>query len=324
MKKISIIVPLYNIVEYLPRCVNSILSQTYGDFELILVDDGSTDLSGELCDQYMIADKRVRVLHKQNEGVSKARNCGLEMATGDWITFIDGDDYVVPQYLDILLRTALDNDCLMSCCNMVFQNQDGINYKTAFMNSAVLQNVEILQGYFCEGALKTQFYGPVNKLFHKSIIRDIVFEDYALGEDILFIYEVLNKISTVAFAGEIGYHYIKRTDSATTSKFNFKKLDYVKAAHRILDLSKNHSKEIYEKALIWTVRISIVTLRQIYMNRMESQLQDFIKSERIFVKENQRAIRKLDWKRQMDYVILEKFPMMYAIFQRNKRGAKKL
>ena len=105
--KISIIVPVYNIKEYLPSCLDSIIAQSFTDFELILIDDGSSDGSGDICEYYSLLDNRIRVYHKTNEGVSKARNFGIEIAEGEWIAFIDGDDYIVPEYLEALLNSLV-------------------------------------------------------------------------------------------------------------------------------------------------------------------------------------------------------------------------
>ena len=110
---ISVIVPIYNIVEYLPRCVNSIRKQTYRNLEIILVDDGSTDTSGAMAEKFAMEDKRIRVFHKENGGVSTARNLGIEMATGEYIGFVDSDDYIEPKMYERLLSIALTENLLM-------------------------------------------------------------------------------------------------------------------------------------------------------------------------------------------------------------------
>lgn len=99
---ISVIVPVYNVKTLLPRCINSLLSQKFTDYELLLIDDGSTDGSGDICDEYGKKDSRIKVIHKQNEGVSKTRNRGIDEARGEWITFVDSDDYITPDYLSDL------------------------------------------------------------------------------------------------------------------------------------------------------------------------------------------------------------------------------
>ena len=104
MPEVSVIVPVYNMEEYLPRCIESILAQTYRDFELILVDDGSSDNSGNMCDEYALKDNRIKSVHKENDGVSSARNCGLQVAEGKYILFIDSDDFVDPSYIGELLE----------------------------------------------------------------------------------------------------------------------------------------------------------------------------------------------------------------------------
>ena len=116
MSKISVIVPVYNAEQYFRECIDSILRQTYTDFELIIVDDGSTDRSGDIADKYAVADKRVRVLHKQNGGQSSARNAGLDICTGKFIAFVDADDYIHSEMLARLMNMVLENDCQVAIC----------------------------------------------------------------------------------------------------------------------------------------------------------------------------------------------------------------
>lgn len=117
MTRISVIVPVYNVEKYLSRCINSILTQTFSDFELLLINDGSTDNSGEICDIYAQKDKRIKVFHKRNEGVSAARNFGIENAIGEWIIFMDSDDYFSRNAFNLLLKTALYHKTSISTAN---------------------------------------------------------------------------------------------------------------------------------------------------------------------------------------------------------------
>ena len=113
---ISVIVPVYKVEKFLARCLDSIISQTYENMEIILVDDGSPDSCGSICDEYAQRDARFRVLHKENGGLSDARNCGVEIASGAYIAFIDSDDYIAPNYVEYLYRLLVDNDADISCC----------------------------------------------------------------------------------------------------------------------------------------------------------------------------------------------------------------
>ena len=116
---VSIIIPVYKVEKYLPNCIESILRQTFKDFELILVDDGSPDNCGEICEEYAQKDSRIKVVHQPNGGLSAARNSGIDIAKGDYLTFIDSDDFVFPHYLEILVKLCQENDADMSVCSSV-------------------------------------------------------------------------------------------------------------------------------------------------------------------------------------------------------------
>lgn len=175
--KISVIVPVYNAEKYLRRCVDSILAQTFTDFELLLVDDGSTDASGKICDEYASADARVRVFHKPNGGVSSARNLGLDNARGEWIAFADSDDYVDCNWLDCMV-SPIDKDCDLSCCGFHLHNSTdvAVTNKGVGLKGSNADLVDKLSQIGMMGSL-------CNKLFRRSIIKE-----YALKLDGRFVF----------------------------------------------------------------------------------------------------------------------------------------
>ena len=119
MPQISVIIPVYKVEQFLGDCIKSILSQTFSNYEIILVDDGSPDNSGKLCDEFAAGDSRIKVVHKENGGVSSARNKGIEIAEGEWICFVDSDDWVEPDYLEVMFKTAIENNADVSVCGFV-------------------------------------------------------------------------------------------------------------------------------------------------------------------------------------------------------------
>ena len=159
MPEISIIVPVYNTEKWLRRCVDSILAQTFKDFELLLIDDGSTDNSGTICDEYVGKDPRVRVFHKSNGGVSSARNLGLNNVRGKYIAFCDSDDWVENNYLSVLS----DND---KCCYTVVIERHALNEQRKIISKSIEESAVIILKYFCP-----YFQTPYNKLFLNSIIQ---------------------------------------------------------------------------------------------------------------------------------------------------------
>lgn len=208
--KVSIIVPVYNVEKYLHKCIDSILNQTYRNFELILVNDGSTDKSGEICDKYALMDKRIQVLHKINEGVSVARNIGIEVSVGEWCCFIDSDDYVKSSYLEsfILNLSAgvyfyMDRGYnIDDGCDIYYQ---GIPYE---------KKISSMIDLYTMGELYNVINSPCMKFFSNQLIKDnnIRFnKNFSYGEDHLFVLDYLISLDT--FNGLLieddGYCYLK-------------------------------------------------------------------------------------------------------------------
>jgi glycosyltransferase involved in cell wall biosynthesis len=310
---ISVIIPLYNAEKYIEQTLGSIQKQTYTNFEVLLIDDGSIDKTAEICKRYSASDPRIKYVHKDNGGVGSARNLGIEKASGEWISFIDGDDEIVPQYFEELLRCAQQEHSKMSCCNIQFYNLDGSITSSPLPDVKRLNVAEIQSEYFVTGPVSIQFYGPYNKLIHNTLLSKIKFEKYALGEDLLFMFKLLTQIDYVAISNLNGYRYIKRENSATTSKFSAKKLDYIRAAHALIDISKNINDEVYEKSIKWSVRHIINTLRQIYKDNKADDFREFIVSEKKFLKSNNKYVATLPWKFRIRLFLIKCFPTAFRL-----------
>lgn len=208
---ISIIIPIYNAEQYLHRCVDSIIAQTYKDFEIILVNDGSTDQSGEICDEYASKDKRVRVFHKKNGGVSSARNIGLDAAKGEWITFSDSDDWLEPDAFAYYNSKVEELDFDYMLCG--HYHNDSPKY---FSENRIIDVVDCLRNYDCDKLW--------NGLYNKSIIQKngIYFnEDITLEEDRLFNYKYFRHCHKVFISAKFFYHYYwGNTNSLSFKGFN--------------------------------------------------------------------------------------------------------
>lgn len=202
---ISVVVPVYNTEKYLDQCIQSILSQTYTDFELLLIDDGSTDFSGVICDKYAVQDSRIRVFHKPNGGVSSARNMGLDNVNGEWITFCDADDYVEDNWLDNFIYNA--EGCELVCQSInVFQNDCKFDYyhlKTAYFESPSNVIYELNNSWQMLGSL-------CNKLFKTNIIKrnSLYFnEEIKFCEDTEFVTRYLKYVNRMYNIDGGGYNY---------------------------------------------------------------------------------------------------------------------
>lgn len=207
MPKISIIVPVYKAEAYLHRCIDSILAQTFTDWECILVDDGSPDGSGSICDEYAAKDTRIHVIHKKNGGVSSARNAGLGIAIGTWVSFVDADDEITERYLEID-RELEDADVIIKSYSIVH-----INGKVTYHNNK-RQFIKDREGLFFYYVRKRN-NALWDKIIKKKLVETISFDtNVSIGEDFLFFLSLLPNVKSLAF-DEIGsYKYFERESSA--------------------------------------------------------------------------------------------------------------
>lgn len=206
-KQISVIVPIYNVCAYLEPCVSSILGQSYGDLEVLLVDDGSTDGSSELCDRITEGDSRVRVIHKKNGGLSDARNAGIEQATGAYLAFVDGDDRIAPTMLATLYEAAETEHCEIAVCNMVRLGEDG----TQELFYAPVRSQSVWRG---EKRFRTLDQPSVcNKLFRRELFDQVRFPVGKYYEDTYVYHVLLLQASAVCLTGQDGYYYLDRAGS---------------------------------------------------------------------------------------------------------------
>lgn len=209
---VSVIIPVYNVQDYLVRCIESVLCQSYKELEIILVDDGSTDQSGAVCDDYAEHDSRIRVIHKSNGGLSDARNAGLDVMTGDYVTFIDADDYVHPCFVELLLRAINDSGSQIAVCRWQ-ELCEGSTHKP------VDTSLIALQTFTQEEAIKSIFYqkelthSACSRIFKATIFDNLRFPTGVLYEDLATIYPIMKKVDTVALIDPPMYYYVHRKGS---------------------------------------------------------------------------------------------------------------
>ena len=214
MIELSIIVPVYKVEAYLPKCIESILSQTFTDFELILIDDGSPDRCGAICDEYAAKDSRIVVIHQKNQGVSAARNTGLNIARGSYIGFVDSDDSIDAEMYAHLLNCLWETQSDIAICGVQYIAQDGAVLRTAHTGDALLNREELLKCLY--GKPNPIGGGCVNKLFSASVLNGIRFqEDIKMAEDWVFLFHVFAKAEKACHVDGAFYHVTERNDSAT-------------------------------------------------------------------------------------------------------------
>lgn len=214
MPELSIIVPVYKVEKYLPRCIDSILAQTFGDFELILIDDGSPDGCGRICDEYARKDKRIVVIHQKNMGVSAARNAGLDIARGRYIGFVDSDDWIEPQMYEVMMDAIRENGADMAVCGVRYADEDGKFTRADRLSEGVYTRAGLLEDVF---AMPNRLGGGCcNKVFDASKIASVRFKvGMTIAEDALYLFDCFMRIDGAVKIGDALYNVYERCGSAT-------------------------------------------------------------------------------------------------------------
>ncbi len=238
---ISVIVPVYNVEKYLERCVKSIVAQTYKDLEILLIDDGSTDKSGKMCDDFQQTDSRIKAFHKQNGGLSDARNYGIEHSAGEFISFVDSDDYIDEKMLETLHRLITENDADLAVCSAmdVFEGKEVTQVKE--IKEFNLNKVESYK-YMLRG---DGIPSACNKLYKRQTVGNVRFPVGKLYEDGFFTPQILKRVEKTAVTSKPMYYYFRRADSITTKPFRKGDLDVIEA----YDKCVKQVKELCPEAL---------------------------------------------------------------------------
>lgn len=242
MDIISVIVPVYNVENYIDECVNSLINQTYVDIEIILVDDGSTDNSGILCDNFAKIDSRIKSLHKSNGGLSDARNYGINHSSGKYIMFVDSDDVVdknIVYELHEHLKYNLDSDLVVSQLTHFYDGKDP-NYFHS-LNTKLMTNEEAIEDFLYQKVIPTSACG---KLYKKDILTDIRFVKDQRFEDNEFVFKILLNSNNIIFSESKLYAYRHRENSITTTKFDEKEFDIIMIGKKILEYSESLNEQI--------------------------------------------------------------------------------
>lgn len=224
---ISVIIPIYNVEQYLKRCVESIRCQTYSNLEIILVDDGSPDNCGKICDDYQKADNRIKAIHKKNGGLSDARNVGIEMAQGEYITCIDSDDFVSPFFIENLWIAIQKSECEIATSWFIdYYESDNIPEakKVDIKDITVLSKEEFYKKLLYQDGVEVSAWG---KLYKRNLFQGVKYPVGKLYEDIPTTYLLIEKTTKVAVIPNIDYFYFQRATSIAQAAFSVKKMDAI-------------------------------------------------------------------------------------------------
>ena len=244
MELISVIVPVYKVEKYLHKCVDSILAQTYTNLEIILVDDGSPDSCGRICDEYAQKDNRIKVIHQQNGGLSAARNAGLDAATGSYVSFIDSDDYIDKNYFECMEQKLCEGS--MVSCVLIDENEDGIITDKKKTENCCYSSEKAFSEMCYEKKLGTSACG---KVVLKETVENNRFPQGKLYEDLFTVYKWIVSSEKVITTSDTAYHYVHRFESISNNDWNSRTLDLMEAADNLLNFALSNYEDCYKDAV---------------------------------------------------------------------------
>lgn len=259
MPRISIIVPVYKVEKYLDRCVNSLLAQTFEDFEIILVDDGSPDNCGKMCDDWALKDSRIRVIHKENGGLSSARNAGLKEVVGEFIYFMDSDDWVEPQMLEHLLNLLEKYpEAQMAQCRYTMDKEE--NYVTKQPKEVIeIYDSKRMWEYFFRIRGEASNNSVCFKLYHADFLKGFAFVE-TLNEDVEASYEFFHRANKMVLTNLCLCHYFVNPSGITQSKFSKRDLQYLDVWSRVVKRTEVEHPEYLKYAKIYQKRANFTML----------------------------------------------------------------
>ena len=274
---ISLIIPVYKVEKYLEKCIQSVINQTYENLQIILVDDGSPDNCGKICDEYAKKDHRIEVIHKSNGGLSDARNKGLEIAKGEYIGFVDSDDYIEADMYEVLYNLLKQYNADVSICNFYTVSQGKISIKNADNGINEYNRIKILKEILLDKNIQSYAW---NKLYKKELFDEIKYPVGKKYEDIGTTFYLLEKCNKVVVIGKPEYYYINRQDSIVNNVTETTITDYIELIMQRYDYIEENIKELssynkdYLKRILKTAEQDIKNLNEVgdYTKRKYEEL----------------------------------------------------
>ena len=307
---ISIVIPVYNSSKYLGRCLNTVLNQDYPNIEVVLVDDGSTDGCAHLCDEYAEKDIRIRVIHQQNQGASIARQNGLRNAKGEYVTFIDSDDWVANDYVSKLYNFIVEHHITVSACGVQrVKENENINFHRTEHQSFLLSFEELMPRFF-----KYEFWGFPGKLYKKSVLSQITFPKATLSEDYLVMTQLFLKERQMAYTEAPLYFYEYHPNSLShqrLSKRAFEEFENVKAVYELI----KEQEPQFEEMVFANVVETCIKLNLMILHGKSTDFQQEYIIIRNFLKSHYNSIincKYMTWKTKTVAIGLILFPNLTA------------
>ena len=312
--KISVIIPVYNVENYLKKCLDSVISQTYRNIEIILIDDGSTDTSGKICDEYAKFDSRIVVIHQENKGIGYVRNVGLDKATGVYIAFIDSDDYVEQNMLLNLYNSLKKYDSDIAVCSVWRIEKNGIKERwiDSFEKNVIFRDSNLFYLF-----LQRKFgFMLWNKLFRAKFFYNIRFRNKMTAEDLEVLIQIFAKAQSVVYISTPLYYYVKRKDSLTETckqKVDNKFNDYFESQKFMFDFLKKNRIDALEYFTDHYIKELLGMHQEIIFNNNFSSLKTRIENE---IHDNFDVLEKynkLKFSKKLKFKLMAKFKYLYYL-----------
>lgn len=340
--KISVIVPAYNVEKYIAKCIESLCAQELEDIEIILVDDGSVDNTGKICDYYAEKDSRIVVIHQKNQGISAARNAALDIARGDYIGFADGDDFIHKKMYSTLYKNLMDNNADIAVCNRaVVQEAECGDGADVFDN----REPEEVLTFDKTGALKEMFGRGVfwvhvwDKVYKRELFDNIRFPIGKIHEDVYVTYKLIDKAEKVVYTNQRLYAYIQRKGSVTHREFTEKNFDGVYAFGEIIAYFKDADADLKQKIYYISFRKTRNAFKSMCSNASLKNSFGYVRKYRRFVNRHQKyfkqaqlseeEIKHIKYIRRFGYAYYLRGKILYrgstpkTVFNHIKRSLKK-
>lgn len=311
---ISVIVPIYKVENYLPKCVESIRNQTYHNLEIILVDDGSPDHCGELCDKYASEDKRIKVIHKKNGGLSDARNAGIDIAKGAYIGFVDGDDYVHPQMYEFLHKGIKDKNAQISICK--YQNVKEDEFVSLHCKNNVkwitLANDQEKFEYSLGEFTTVCFTVAWNKLYKAELFKEIRYPYGKIHEDEFTTYKTIELADRIVYTEEALYYYVQRQGSIMDNGFDKRSLYRLDAYQDRLVLYQQTNRYQWYEKILYLYRLFLLQWTELLIKTNKDNLVWLKPYKKYYNQQVLKNVWKLPvGKKKIGYLYYALFPKLY-------------
>lgn len=310
MEKISVIIPIYRVEQFINECIDSVIKQSYSNIEIILVDDGSPDRCGLICDEYLQMDSRIKVIHKENGGLSDARNKGIDVATGSYIVFIDSDDYIDSDMISFLYNGIIRENADIFCCNRYFtyDNKKEIYGKQNIYNS--MNSEEAIYSICHTGYQGHCAYAKIYKI---ELFNNIRYPKGKINEDVYTTYKLFDRAQKIVYDSTPKYYYRQRNNSITKSKkVNY---DIIDASKELMEFVENKYPEIKKAAecmYIFSIAGVYDTILKCHSNDIDKK-KSIIKEIKIRRRSCKEELKKEGKKRYMQVMLLSHVPIVYDI-----------